>query len=79
MARCRATTAKLANREAVASGVSTSTEVLDTSIAGSQEWRLCNSRSEETYSEDESGGSSIGNEERGAASDWDHADDEKGE
>lgn len=46
----------------------TRTGVPDTRAAGSPEWRLCASRSYATFSREESGGSSVGNEEEHVAS-----------
>lgn len=84
MALCKVTTLLMhddtsADCEAAAIRVNAGVKVRDTGALDSQEWRLCTSLSEATYSEDESGNTSIGNDERDAVSDMGDGDDENGE
>lgn len=53
------------DREAVIGEVDTGAVVPDAGVVGSLEWKLRTSLSNATYSEEENGGSSLGNEELG--------------
>lgn len=67
-----------ATGKVAAGGLGSSAKDLDTGVAGSQEWRLQTSRSEATYSENESYGSSVENDERDISSEKDDVDYGKG-